>query len=353
LSAMRYALELLPREAAPPVGPSRTVLQRQLAHLTRLVDDLLDLSRVVSNRIQLRSERVDLLAVVRDTVATVQGDAAAKSHRLTVSAPETPLWTTGDAVRLTQVVANLLTNAVRYTPPGGHIRVTLEPEDGGAAIVVADTGVGLERDDLPRVFQMFTQVGEPGQGGLGIGLALVKEIVDLHGGRVHAQSGGPGCGAEFTVWLPLAVAADAHADRESPRQSAPPPRRILVVDDNVDAADMLKALLEFDGHDVSVAHDGTGALRCAQQAAHDIGLFDVGLPDMSGYELAQALRRDPATERMFLIAVTGWGQPEDREKAFAHGFHAHLTKPATPDAIREQVRAAAARLAGGEQAHRS
>lgn len=340
LSAMHFALELLPAETVT-MGPSpRAVLQRQLVHLARLVDDLLDLSRIVSNRIRLRPERVDLRVIVRETVASIRREIEAQRHQVTLALPDAPLWIDGDPVRLTQVLANLLTNAARYTPSGGYITVTGASAHGLATLSVVDTGVGLRGDDVRRVFEMFSQVGEPGQGGLGIGLALVREIVELHAGRVDARSDGPGTGSEFRVWLPLAAAPDLRADGTRPARGLPAARRILVVDDNVDAADLLKTLLELDGHEVTVAYDGHDALRSARQEPHDVGLFDIGLPDLDGYELAEALRRDPATAGMFLIALTGWGQPEDREKAFAHGFDAHLTKPATPGAIREQIQSA-------------
>jgi CheY-like chemotaxis protein len=252
---------------------------------------------------------------------------------LTVSLPQTPIWLEGDAVRLSQVLTNLLANATRYTPPGGRITISAALSGDDVVISVADTGVGLSSEDVQRVFEMFAQVGEPGHGGLGIGLALVKGLVELHGGSVEARSDGPGHGAEFLVRLPRAAAPEQAVKEDRPKAETSP-LRVLVVDDNIDSADMLKTFLELEGHEVFVAYTGTSALATATGARPAIALLDVGLPDMTGYELAQRLRANPSTSHMYLIALTGWGQDDDRERARAAGFDRHLTKPAHPAMIR-------------------
>jgi PAS domain S-box-containing protein len=351
LAPIRYALELLGKESHGPSASQATkVIERQLAHLVHLVDDLLDMTRIASNKVQLRRGRVELAAIVDQAVDTVIGEARETRHELSVSLPPQPVWLEADAIRLTQVLTNLLLNAVRYTPLGGRIEVRSSTDGNDVIVSVKDTGIGLKHDDLERVFEMFTQVGEPGLGGLGIGLALVKSLVELHGGRVEARSDGLGKGAEFLVTLPLAPATPAESPAAGGRAAAGSSRRVLVVDDNVDAADMMRTFLELDGHEVQVAYDAPTAIALVRERRPDVGLFDIGLPGMNGYELAEQLRRNPENGSLFLVAVTGWGQKDDRDRATASGFDAHLTKPPAPDAIRSLIASApalTARRTGG------
>ena len=332
LAPIRYALELLrcENDDGSPAHPKR-VIERQLGHLVHLVDDLLDVTRIASNKIRLRRRRVGLAEVVQQAVEATAPDIEQANHCLVVSLPADPLWIDADPDRLAQVLTNLLNNAVRYTPSGGRLTLTAAAVHDEVAISVSDTGVGLKSEDRERVFEMFTQVGEPGQGGLGIGLALVKGLVELHGGRIEVKSDGPGRGSEFLIRLPLAAAPSFPVAADEAGTSARRTgRRVLVVDDNVDSAEMLRTFLELHGHEVRVANDGTSALAILSEFAPDIGLFDIGLPGMSGYDLARHIREDGRYDGMFLVAVTGWGQEEDRQRAREVGFNAHLTKPPDP-----------------------
>ncbi len=342
LAPIRYALDLLNQpDGGDGPAQAKRVIERQVEHLVRLVDDLLDITRIASNKVRLRTERVRLADVLEHVVDAVTSEVQAAQHSLAVSLPQEVLWLDADAVRLSQVFTNLLVNAVRYTPAGGSITVTATANETEVIVTVADTGVGLKPDDLRRVFEMFAQVGEAKHGGLGIGLALVKGLVELHGGSVEARSNGAGHGAEFAVRLPRAKAPGPIQDVAGQQEASDEVRRrVLVVDDNVDSADMMQMFLELEGHDVQVAYDGTSALEKAASLRPDVGLFDIGLPDMDGYELAERLRADPANRAIYLVAVTGWGQDSDRERARQSGFDAHLTKPPSPDAIRSVVAAA-------------
>jgi PAS domain S-box-containing protein len=332
LAPIRYALELLrcENDDGSPAHPKR-VIERQLGHLVHLVDDLLDVTRIASNKIRLRRRRVGLADVVQHAVEATTPDIEQANHSLVVSLPADPLWIDADPDRLAQVLTNLLNNAVRYTPNGGRLTLTAAAVQDEVTISVSDTGVGLKSEDRERVFEMFTQVGEPGQGGLGIGLALVKGLVELHGGRIEVRSDGPGRGSEFLIRLPLVAAPSSSAAADAAATGARGTgRRVLVVDDNVDSAEMLKTFLELHGHDVRVANDGASALAMMPEFVPDIGLFDIGLPGMSGYDLARHIREDGRYGGIFLVAVTGWGQEEDRQRARECGFNAHLTKPADP-----------------------
>ena len=331
LAAVQYAIDLLKvSEHQPDRARAREVLERQVSHLVRLVDDLLDLTRIASNRIPLRAARMDLGSVIRQATEAWGAVIADAGQVLEVSVPDTPLWMEGDRDRLLQVATNLLSNATRYTPKGGTIRLAAERVGAQIHVTVADTGIGLAAEDLSRVFEMFVQVDDPGRGGLGIGLALVKGIVDLHGGTVEAHSRGRGHGTEFVVALP---GADGRGTPEllSAGNTTPAPVPILVVDDNVDSAEMMRTLLELYGHRVMVAYTAKAALESVRSFQPVLAFLDIGLPDMNGYELANQLRADPTLAGLFLVAVTGWGQDEDRQRALAHGFDAHLTKPASPD----------------------
>jgi PAS domain S-box-containing protein len=341
LAPIRFALGLLDRGGAEDSAPER-VIERQVLHLVRLVDDLLDVTRIASNKVELRTERIQLAPVIRQAVEAATPAIQSAGLALNVALPRDPIWLDGDRERLAQVFANLLNNAARYTPRDGRISVNARLEGGSAAVSVVDTGVGLAAGDLSRVFGMFTQVGEPGRGGLGIGLAIVKGLVELHGGTVEARSPGAGRGSEFIVRLPRAEAPAAEQGPGRPQAEAEARLQVLVVDDNVDSADMLALLLETRGHTVRTAYDGRSALAALAECDFDVGLFDLGLPGITGYDLARRVREDPRRANMLLIAVTGWGQNEDRERARAHGFDAHLTKPADPDDLWRLIAAARA-----------
>jgi PAS domain S-box-containing protein len=337
LAPMRSALDILKMKFGH--GGDERLLQafdRQLRHLTRLVDDLMEVSRITQGRMQLRRAPVELCALVRSAAQDMAATIEAARHVLRLSVAPEPVVVDGDAIRLSQVVVNLLTNAAKYTPDGGTIELQLACEPGFAEIRVRDTGIGIPASALATVFNMFSQLEpalERAKGGLGIGLALVRGIVELHGGSVRAHSEGPGRGSEFTVRLPLAAASHCPAEQEVD-DALPAAVRILVVDDNTDAADTLGMALELFGCEVRVAHTAGAALEMAAGFGPAVALLDIGLPDMNGYELARRLRGLPAGAGMTLIAATGWGQEKDRQRAFEAGFDHHLTKPIDFDQLR-------------------
>ena len=305
------------------------VFDRQLRHLTRLVDDLMEVSRITQGRMQLRRAPVELSALVRSAAHDLAETMKAARHTLCLSVEEVPVVVDGDATRLAQVVVNLLTNAAKYTPDGGRIELHLRCLPGLAEIRVCDNGIGIPPAALATVFDMFSQLEpalERAKGGLGIGLALVRGIVELHGGGIRAESAGEGRGSTFIVTLPLAVDAVCPAE-PAPVAFLPARMRVLVVDDNQDAAEMLSMALEMFGCDVVVAHSGAQALELIGNVDPALALLDIGLPDMNGYELARRLRQLPGGAARTLIATTGWGQQKDRERAFEAGFDHHLTKP--------------------------
>jgi signal transduction histidine kinase/CheY-like chemotaxis protein len=334
LAPIRFALKLI-EQGQSHDGNAMRIMERQFQQLVRLVDDLLDATRLSSNKIQLRKTTCDLVAIVQQVVEASTPDVDAAGHSLTVRLPSEPLWLEADADRIAQLVTNLLTNATRYTPAGGHLTVTVTAAGEEAVLSVADDGVGLHADDVDRVFDMFTQVGGPGSGGLGIGLAIVRGIAELHGGRAQVHSDGPGRGSDFRITLPLGPSPLHDGDGATSLALSGPanPRRVLVVDDNTDATEMMAALLEMHGHAVWVAHDAHSALAVADEIAPEVALLDIGLPGLDGYELARRLRRADVTRKTRLVAVTGWGQDGDRAKARDAGFDAHLTKPAAPQDI--------------------
>jgi PAS domain S-box-containing protein len=347
LAPLRSGVELLERAADRPelIEGVRIMMQRQLGHLVHLVDDLLDLSRITRGEIQLQQTLVDLRNIVAAAAELTQPSVAERGHQLTVELPAEPIHVRGDVERLTQIVGNLLSNAAKYTPPGGSIEVRAQSGEGNASVRVRDTGFGIPPARLESVFEMFTQVPEHrahmGGGGLGIGLALSRRLAALHGGTLEAASEGLGKGSEFSLRLPLAEApAPQPAPPGRPMQAAPRSRRILVVDDNTDAADTLRLVLDLQGHTTEVAYDPMSALRAVEQFAPDCVLLDIGLPGIDGYETARRIRALPGGQGLRLIAVTGWGQQEDKERARAAGFDAHLTKPVDSAAVE-------ALLAGG------
>ena len=340
LAPIRNALELAHRSAVgiPELEHAHGLMTRQLARLVRLVDDLLDISRITSGKIQLRPERVNLAAIVQSAVEGSRAAIDAQAQELTVILPEKPIFLQADPVRLAQVLSNLLNNAVKYTESGGHIWLTVEQQDHEAVISVRDTGIGIEPDQLPRVFEMFSQATpalERSQGGLGIGLALVKGLVGLHGGSVEAHSKGSGLGSEFIVRLPISEPST----REQPpgevasRPSAGPKHRILVVDDNRDAADSMAMMLRAMGHETHAAYDGVEAIQSTATFHPNVVLMDIGMPRMNGYDAARHIRSQMVAACPALIALTGWGQEEDKRRALEAGFDHHLTKPVEPMAL--------------------
>ena len=315
---------------------TRQIMERQLGHMVRLVDDLLDLSRVTRGRVQLERERVDLWSIVGAALETSRPALDAAGLQLVVRLPPEPVVLDADRTRLAQVLSNLLNNAAKFTETGGSVEIDAIQEGASVLVRVTDTGVGIPRDMLGHVFEMFAQVGGSvarSQGGLGIGLTLVKRLVELHGGQVWAESDGPGEGSSFVLRLPVSAAPATEQELailEPLHASSPSTRRILVVDDNADVADTLAALLTLDGHEVRTAANGTTALAVAAELRPHIAFLDIGLPGMDGYELARRLRSDAMLPAMMLVAVTGWGQAEDRRRAREAGFDDHLTKPVAP-----------------------
>jgi len=306
------------------------LMERQLEQLIRLVNDLLDASRVAQGKIELRRGPTELGALLRDVVETERplAEAAGLSFRATV--PAEPLVVDGDPVRLTQVFRNLVHNARKYTEPGGHIEVALVAERGQAVVRVTDTGLGIPAAKLEAIFEMFAQIeaGRPrSQGGLGIGLALARRLLALHGGSIQACSDGPGRGSEFVARLPLAAQVRVLEAARPPEQVAAPARRVLIVDDNIDSATSLAALLQLAHHETYTAHDGNEGLRAAERLLPDVILLDIQLPELDGYEVCRRIRQQPWGRRVTLVAITGLGQPADRERSREAGFDAHLVKP--------------------------
>ncbi len=307
------------------------MMERQVNHLVRLVDDLLETSRISRGTFVLRKERVEVAAIVRNALETSEPLIQAGKHELRVALPNEPLWVEGDPVRLAQIIANLLNNAAKYTDDGGHIAVQVRRLDGDVAITVTDDGVGIAPDQLPRMFEMFSRgdrASGRAQGGLGIGLALARRLAEMHGGRLDAHSDGPGKGSEFTVRLPLAANQRPDATTDGDVQVAIPQKRILVVDDNRDAGDSLGMILNFLGADVRVVEDGQAALHALESYDPSVILLDIGMPGMDGYEVARTIRARFPQRRPTIVALTGWGQDEDRRRAQDAGFDHHLIKPA-------------------------
>ena len=350
LAPIRTGLDLLRMAPADQDARARihAMMDRQLGHLIHLVDDLLDIARITRGKIELKRENVDLKVIAQMAVETSAALIEAHGHRLDVDLPEERLPLEADVTRMVQVLSNLLNNAAKYTPAGGRVALSAWREDGHAVVAVSDSGIGIPPDAIGSVFEMFTQVRgslDRAQGGLGIGLSLVRRLVELHGGRVAAFSAGRGHGSTFTVRLPLQPGsphARPRATGEDAHARPPAPLRVLVVDDNADAADSLVALLDALGHTTSVARDGPEGLRLALEAQPDLVLLDIGLPGMSGYEVARAIRRNQGMRQIVLIALTGWGAQSDQQQSHEAGFDQHLTKPVSLEAL-EQALAAAAR----------
>ena len=342
LAPIRTAIELLDDPDRRMRDHARAILARQVAHMIRLVDDLLDLSRINQGSIELQKRPLELGEVLATAVETSRPHITAGGHDLDTALPAAPIMVEGDPVRLAQVVANLLNNAARYTQRGGHIRLDACEEAGSAVVSVSDNGSGISPQALPYVFESFERAGgelRRAEGGLGIGLSLSRRLVELHGGSIQARSEGLGRGALFTVRLPLLAAQGAGASGQPPAFGPQARRRdVLVVDDNVDAAMTLGLLLQQLGHDVRLAHDGPAALEAAHRSPPEIVLLDIGLPNIDGYGVAERLRRDRLFDHTRIVAITGYGQEEDRERSRNAGFDEHLLKPIAPDALNALMR---------------
>jgi PAS domain S-box-containing protein len=343
LAPLRNGLHIMRLAGDDPaaVEQARAMMERQLQQLVRLIDDLLDVSRITRNKLILRKERADLATVLRNAVEISRPLIEAAGHELTVTLPNEPIPVDADVTRLAQVFSNLLNNAAKYTDRGGRVWLTVEREGSAAVVTVKDTGVGIPAEHLPHVFEMFAQVDrslERSQGGLGLGLAVVRRLVELHGGKVAAHSEGPDKGSAFVVRLP--VSDGGPAERQPPTaeggsKAAGRQFKVLVVDDNADTAASLSTMLRIMGHDVCTAHDGAQAVDAAAAYRPDMVLLDIGLPKLNGYEAARRIREQPWGKDMKLIALTGWGQEEDRRRAKEAGFDEHVVKPVEPAALEQ------------------
>jgi signal transduction histidine kinase/ActR/RegA family two-component response regulator len=337
LAPITTGLAILRNGRPEMTGKIVGMMERQMGHLVRLVDDVLDVSRVTSGKITLRKERVVLRHVIDTAMETSRPLMEQAGHMLTVDMPDHAIWLQVDHVRMVQVLTNLLNNAAKYTPPGGRIHLTARKEDEELVIQIVDNGIGIPQDMLPKVFELFTQVKgalDRAQGGLGLGLALVRRLVEMHGGTVEAASGGRGIGSTFSVRLPMEPAALVMQETDIINKDPtyqPRTRRILVVDDNIDAAETLAMILAIDGHEIATAYTGPAAVETARRFKPDVAFLDIGLPGMNGYEVARVLRGSCPT----LIALTGWGAENDRQRAKEAGFDFHLTKPVSAEKVKE------------------
>ena len=336
LAPIVTALKLMELKGAESVHRERTIIARQTEHLSRLVDDLLDVSRFLRGKLDIRHGVVDIERVIAQAGEMVSPLLAREKHTLDLQIPH-GLTIDGDEARVKQVMVNLLTNAAKYTPSGGHIRVTAQSEDGAVTLRVQDNGIGISASLLPALFQPFVQHGQTlarSDGGLGLGLAIVKSIVTAHGGSVEAHSAGEGQGSEFVVRLPVTSSgAKRSPDPAGTLQRTMRSRRVLVVDDNADAADSLAAALEQFGHIAHVEYSAHAALSAAEVFGPEVALLDLGLPEMDGYELARRLRQHPRLRDVQIVAVTGYGQASDRERTTAAGFDHHFVKPVALDEL--------------------
>jgi len=336
LAPIRNAVRIISgrADADANVGKAKAVVERQLKHMVRLIDDLMDVSRITRGKLELHQERIDVEVAVKIAAETSQPLLESKQQVLRIQAAQ-GVFVQADTTRLAQVFANLLNNSAKYSPPGSEISIKIASEGGRAFVSVSDNGVGIPASKLPRIFDMFVQLEQSGpREGLGIGLTLVKHLVELHGGLVEASSPGPGKGSVFKVYLPLAESPPPEPPHESAGNVAPTYRaRILVADDNRDAADTLSAILELDGHEVRTAYDGAEAVQIAAQFAPQIALLDIGMPNLDGYQTARRIREQSWGSSMLLVALTGWGQEQARRQATEAGFNCHLVKPGDPQTI--------------------
>jgi signal transduction histidine kinase/ActR/RegA family two-component response regulator len=345
LAPLRNALEILRLPQATPQMSTRALemMDRQLVQMVRLVDDLLDVSRITTGKLMVRRSPMVLQDAIRDAVDTVRPFLESRQHSLEVRLASEAIVVDGDRTRLAQVFSNLLHNAGKYTDPGGRIAISAEQEAGAAVVRVSDNGIGLDAQSIGTIFEMFMQVDRSltrTQAGLGVGLTLTRRLVALHGGTVSAESEGVGRGSVFIVRIPLSGADAPVASAVPGTEAAAPKRRVLVADDNVDFATSLASLLASHGHDVRVAHDGAEALRIAAEFVPEFAFLDIGMPKVHGYEVARRLRAAPGTSQSVLVAVTGWGQEDDRRRARDAGFDKHLVKPVDPAQLEAMLAAA-------------
>jgi two-component system CheB/CheR fusion protein len=356
LAPIHNAVQLMHRQSFtdPQLAWSRDVIGRQLAHLTRLVDDLLDVSRITRGKINLNKEVIELETLMTRTVETVQPLIDERGHTLTVDVPTGMLAVLGDPTRLVQAIGNVLSNAAKYTERGGRITLAAAESDTELVIRVRDNGIGIRADLMPMIFNLFTQLDRtsgPAQSGLGIGLALVQRLVEMHGGSVTARSDGLGHGSEFVIRLPLFIRERIESGQPIQQLSAleqsmtnadlatRAQRRILVADDNNDALESLATLLQLSGHEVYTAANGAVALESAEQHRPEVALLDIGMPKLDGYEVARRIRAQPWGQRITLVALTGWGQDSDRKRSQEAGFDSHLVKPLDLDKLTELLAA--------------
>ena len=337
LAPLRNVAEILRMEQLSQTGRHATgVMERQISQLVRLIDDLMDVSRITRGQLTLRKDRLDLRAIIESAVETAQPQLTTAGVSLSLDIPPEPLWLEADATRISQVILNLLTNAAKFTPSGGRVGVTAKPLGDRVSVTVRDSGVGIAPEDQEKVFGMFVQLNRDmrrSQTGLGIGLTLVKQMTEMHGGSVSVWSAGLGQGSEFTVTLPLAVPIEPARDLAQPDHTQRVPLKILVADDSQDGADSLAFLLRAAGHEVITAYDGRTAIQLAEEHKPGAVLLDIGMPEVSGYDVARAIRREAWGRSMRLIALTGWGQAEHRRRSLEVGFDDHLVKPVELDVL--------------------
>ena len=350
LSAAEVMRKIAPMDAA--LCWAREVVERQVTHMAQLVDDLLDVSRITQGKITLNKEAVELGQAIAHSVETARSLLESKRHLLTVSLPSQPIWVFGDFARLSQIFGNVLNNAAKFTTDGGRLELTASAARGSVVVTVRDNGIGIDPQFLPHVFEVFTQGDralDRSQGGLGVGLTVVQRLVELHQGRVEIVSGGPGKGTDVRVVLPCISEVPqgrGEEDATKPPLAASGGKRVLVIDDNVDAAETIAVFLRLEGHEVKTVNDGAQALACLQVFAPHVALVDIGLPGMNGYDVARRMRQNAATAPRLLIALTGYGQSEDIARSEAAGFHHHFVKPADPRAIQAVIARSLALEAG-------
>ncbi len=353
LAPLSNALEVwgLAKEDPAQLQELRGMMQRQVRQMTRLIDDLLDVSRISQGKISLRTSRVELRALVHTAVELVRPVISANKQRLEIALPEEPLFLDADATRVSQVIGNVLHNAAKYTPEGGQIALAVRPDNGRAEVSIRDTGCGIPAEKLASIFEMFAQVDQTldrSQGGLGIGLTLAKRLIEMHGGSIEAQSAGPGQGSEFVITLPT-VPGDAGSFETSPSTATPelPRRRILVVDDMHESATTLARMLRAIGQDVTLAHDGQSALDLVRDDKPEVVFLDIAMPRMNGYEVARRIRAFDGVDTPVLIALTGYGTDEDRRRSREAGIDFHLTKPTSLEQLTSVLWQASGAVAAG------
>lgn len=345
LAPLLNSLNILRSPQQDPVVHDRaqSVMERQLKQMVRLVDDLLDVSRITTGKLAISKVCIDIQSVIRDAVESSSTFIKERGHELTLDIPEEPVYIKADPIRLAQVFSNLLNNSAKYTNPGGSIQFAASIINDGVLFTITDNGIGIEPDMLNNIFDMFTQVDqtlERAQAGLGVGLALARHLVELHGGQLQVSSPGTGCGSTFSLRLALAEPPASASTRTSQStDSSGQRRRVLLVDDNVDFVSTLKILLSTMGHDIRIAHDGVTAQSVAREFQPEFAFLDIGMPGMNGYDLARHLRQSPETANAILVAVTGWGQDKDRQLSKSAGFNHHLVKPVELSQVMEIIEA--------------